>query len=96
MLPTTTVQLRSPEAFRSAMKAANLSTRTLAQRAGLSPSRIGQLMVDRDPSVASGSSAGLAVASAASIAAALDVEIRDLFEFPDGRELVRLGLIPAV
>lgn len=93
MLPTTTVQLRSADLFRAAMEKAGLSSRALAKRAGCSPSRIGQLMVDRDPSTPDGASAGLAVALAASIAAALDVEIRDLFEFPDGEQLVRLGLI---
>jgi transcriptional regulator with XRE-family HTH domain len=93
MLPTTTVQLRSPDAFRAAMTKAELSSRALAKRAGCSPSRIGQLMVDRDPSVAGGQSAGIGVGTAAAIAAALDVDLGDLFEFPDGAELVRLGLI---
>lgn len=93
MLPTTTVQLRSAETFKAAMLKAQLSTRTLAKRAGCSPSRIGQLMVDRDPSTPDGASAGIAVGLAAALAAALDVEIRDLFEFPDGEQLVRLGLI---
>lgn len=93
MLPTTTVQLRSGEKFRAAMKAANLSTRALAKAAGCSPSRIGQLMADRDPSTPDGGSAGLSIALAAAIAAELDVEVRDLFEFPDGDALVRLGLI---
>lgn len=93
MLPTTTVQLRSGDAFRAAMDKAGLSSRALAKRAGCSPSRIGQLMVDRDPSTPDGASAGLAVGLAAAIAAALDVDLPDLFEFPDGDQLVRLGLI---
>lgn len=93
MLPTTTLQLRSPEAFRAAMTKAEVTTRSLAARAGCSRSRIGQLMLDRDASIASGSSAGISVGTAAAIAAALDVDVSDLFEFPDGPELIRLGLI---
>lgn len=93
MLSTTTVQLRSAEKFRTAMTAAKLSTRTLAAEAGCSPSRIGQLMVDRDPSTAGGGSAGLSVSTASAIAAALNTEVRELFTFPDGADLVRLGLI---
>lgn len=93
MLPTTTVQLRSADTFKAAMDKAGLSSRALARRAGCSPSRIGQLMVNRDPSTPDGLSAGIAVGLAAALAAALDVDVRDLFEFPDGAELVRLGLI---
>jgi len=93
MLPTTTLQLRSADEFRAAMTKAGVTTRSLAKQAGCSPSRIGQLMLDRDPSISTGSSAGISVSTAAAIAAALEAEVRDLFHFPDGPELIRLGLI---
>jgi transcriptional regulator with XRE-family HTH domain len=85
VLATTTLQLRSPDKLRAAMEKAGSSTRVLAKAADCSPSRIGQLIQGKDTGV----SAGTAVA----IAAALAVETRDLFEFPDGDALIRLGLI---
>lgn len=88
MLPTTTVQLISPIKLREAAAAAGASTRSLAKAAGCSPSRIGQLIQGKDQ--------GVAVGTAVAIAAALNVEVKDLFEFRDGLALIRLGLIPNV
>lgn len=85
MLPTTTVQLRDPDTLRAAMEKAGSSTRLLAKAANCSPSRIGQLVQGKDT--------GVAVGTATALAAALNVEVRDLFEFPDGDALIRLGLI---
>jgi transcriptional regulator with XRE-family HTH domain len=85
VLPTTTLQLRSPGVLREAMDASSASTRSLAAAAACSPSRIGQLMQGKDVGVAAG--------TAVAIAAALNREVRDLFAFPDGDSLVRLGLI---
>lgn len=85
MLATTTLQLIDPDKLRSNMESSGSSTRSLAKAAGCSPSRIGQLMLGKD----SGVSAGTAVA----IAGALELEVRELFAFPDGDALVRLGLI---
>lgn len=85
MLSTTTLQLKDPDSLRSAMEKAGSSTRVLARAAECSPSRIGQLIQGKDTGVAAG--------TAVSIAGALNLEVRDLFEFPDGDALIRLGLI---
>lgn len=87
MPATTTVQLRDPSGsrLREAMAAAGKSTRTLAEPAGVSSTRIHQLSQGQDP--------GCALPVATAIVAALDVPIGDLFYFPDGPALIRLGLI---
>lgn len=90
MLPSTTVSLRdtSGAAFAAAMKKAKHSTRSLAKIAGCSPARIAQL--------AAGEYTATALILATAIAAALDVDVKDLFEFPDGEALINLGLIRAI
>lgn len=85
VLATTTVQLTSPDALRAALEKAGSSTRLLAKAADCSPSRIGQLIQGKDT--------GVSVGTAVAIASALQLEVRDLFEFPDGDALIRLGLI---
>lgn len=88
MLPTTLVQLRDPDALVAAMRKADVSIRTLAKRVDLSSARIGQMT--------SGTGTGMQVGKAVAIAAALDVDVVDLWHFPDGEALIRLGLIRAV
>lgn len=88
MLPTTSLALRDPQKLRDAMDRAGQSTRSLARVAGCSPSRIGQL--------ASGDFPATAATTAVAIATALDLDVTDLFSFPDGEALIRLGLIRGV
>lgn len=88
MLPTTLVQLRDPDALVAAMRKANVSIRLLAKRVELSSARIGQLT--------SGAGVGMQVGKAVAIAAALDVDAADLWHFPDGEALIRLGFIRGV
>ena len=88
MLPTTTVQLKSPDQLRAAMEKAGSSTRSLSKAAGCSPSRIGQLIQGKDTGVAAG--------TAVALSGALGLETSDLFEFPDGDALIRLGLIRGI
>lgn len=85
MEPTTTLKLRDPEVLRAKMKAAGTSTRKLAAAADSSPARIAQL--------AGGQYQSTSAETALAIAAALDVDVTDLFYFPDAETLVRLGLI---
>lgn len=85
MEPTTTLKLRSPEKLRACMDKQKSSVRKLAAAADSSPARIAQL--------ASGKYQSTAAETALKIAAALDVEVTDLFYFPDAEALVRLGLI---
>ena len=87
MLDTTTLALVSPEKLRAAMTKAEKSTRTLAADVGCSRARVQQLAAGQFPQT----SAAIAVA----LCAALDVDVKDLFYFPDGEALVRLGLIRA-
>lgn len=88
MLPTTSLSLKEPDRLRSAMEKAGKSTRRLAHDAGCSPARIAQL--------AAGDYPATAATTAVAIATALDVDVTDLFVFPDGEALIRLGLIRAV
>lgn len=85
MQTTTSVRLKSPDDLKARIAAAGSSLRKLATQVNLSPGRIGQLTTGRD--------LGVRVPEAVAIAAALDVNVRDLFEFPDGEMLVKLGLI---
>jgi lambda repressor-like predicted transcriptional regulator len=85
MLVTTSLTLRHPDRLRAAMDKAGKSTRGLAREAGLSPARIAQLAAGDYPAT----QANAAVA----IAAALELPVAALFEFPDGEALIRLGLI---
>lgn len=87
MLNTTTVRADAV-AIRAAMDAAGKSTRAVAREADCAPSRIAQLASGKDP--------GVAVATAVAIAAALDKNVNELFSFPDGETLIRLGLIRPV
>lgn len=88
MLPTTLVQLIDSEKLVAAMREAKLSTRSLAKRVGLSSARIGQLTAGTFP--------GMKVGEAAAIADAVGLDIADLWHFPDGEALIRLGLVRAV
>jgi transcriptional regulator with XRE-family HTH domain len=88
MLTTTTLMLIEHTKLREAMDAAGLSTRKLAAVSGCSPARVAQMAVGQFPSTSA--------ITAVAMAAALDVEVRDLFTFPDGETLVRLGLIRSV
>jgi transcriptional regulator with XRE-family HTH domain len=88
MLQTTMLVLRSGEELRKAMDAAGTSNRKLAAKAGIAPSRVGQLTSDENTSAS--------VAIATSIAAALDVDVAQLWSFPDGEALIALGLIREV
>jgi len=85
VLPTTTLALRTPDGLKKAMDKAGRSTRWLASAADCSPARIAQLATGQFPATAA--------STAVAIAAALEVDVVDLFEFPDGETLVRLGLI---
>lgn len=88
MLNTTTLALTDPEKLTEAMKAAGLSGRKLGALVGLAPSRIAQLADGHYPATKA--------TQAVAIAAALDVDVKDLFSFPDGEALIRLGLIRPV
>lgn len=88
MLSTTTLTVINSNRLRAAMDAAGQTTRSLAKVAGCSPARIAQLAVGQFPATSA--------ATAVAICSALDVEVRDLFAFPDGEALVRLGLIRSV
>lgn len=88
MLPTTSLSLRDPQKLRDAMDAAGKSTRSLARVAGCSPARIAQLAAGEYPATAA--------TTAVAISTALDVDVTDLFSFPDGEALIRLGLIRGV
>lgn len=88
MLPTTTLTVRDPAKLKEAIASAGLSTRSLAKQADCSPARIAQLAAGQYPATAAG--------TAVAIAAALQVPVTDLFSFPDGETLVRLGLIRSV
>ncbi len=94
MLTSTVLQLRSPEGFRAAMDTASLSVRKLSRLSGCSIARISQLSTGRDSKSASGEVGGVTVEVATKLSAALDRDVSDLFDFPDGPALVRLGLIP--
>ena len=85
MQSTTSVRLKSPAQLSELIKKRGSSLRKLAAGVGLSPGRIGQLTTGKD--------LGVRVTEAVAIAAALDVDVADLFEFPDGALLVKLGLI---
>lgn len=85
MLVTTSLTLSDPARLRAAMETAGKSTRGLAREAGLSASRVAQLAAGEYPAT----QANAAVA----IAAALELPVASLFEFPDGEALIRLGLI---
>lgn len=85
MLSTTTLALDDPDKLRSLMTSRGFTVRSLAKASGSSPARIGQLTTGRDQSIAAG--------TAVSIATALDVDVDQLFSFPDGEALVQLGLI---
>lgn len=87
MLNTTTVRV-DHEALRAAMDAAGKSTRRVALEAGCAASRVAQLASGKDP--------GVAVATAVAIATAVDKDVNQLFSFPDGETLIRLGLIRPV
>lgn len=88
MLPTTSLTLPDPQKLRDAMDAAGKSTRSLAKVAGCSPARIAQLAAGEYPATAA--------STAVAIATALDVDVTELFTFPDGEALIRLGLIRGV
>lgn len=88
MLPTTSLTLPDPQKLRDAMDRAGKSTRSLAAVARCSPARIAQLAAGEYPATAA--------TTAVAIATALDVDVTDLFTFPDGEALIRLGLIRGV
>lgn len=88
MLSTTTLALKDADKLAAAMKDKGMSTRKLAKAAGCSPSRVQQLAAGVEPAT----QAAFAVA----IATALDLDVTDLFSFPDGEALIRLGLIRTV
>lgn len=85
MQSTTILTLRKPDTLLATINAAGLTAPQAAKQAGLHPSRIYQLAQGHSPSVAA--------PAALALAAALDVDVRTLFTFLDGPELVRLGLI---
>lgn len=83
--PTTTLHLSDPDAFTARLRSQGFNIRSLAEAVEIHPSRVGQLCKGHKPDT----SAETAVA----LAAALDVDVAELFEFPDGPTLVALGLI---
>jgi predicted XRE-type DNA-binding protein len=87
MLATTFLALRDPSKVLPAITAAGLKPPAVAKQVGISVSRIYQLAKGQVPS--------LGAPAAVAFCAAVDVDVRTLFEFPDGPELVRLGLIDA-
>lgn len=88
MLSTTFLTLSDPGKLRTRMDEVGLSNRKLAAQVGFSPARIAQLTA--------GQYQEAAAEPALAIAAALDVDVTDLWTFPDGEALVRLGLIRSV
>ncbi len=87
MKSTTVVELRDPSALAAALAEAKLSPRKLAARIDVSSSRIHQLVTGQHQSIA--------VEKALAIAAELEREPAVLWTFPDGDQLIRLGLISA-
>lgn len=87
METTTRLALRNPDKLSAQITAAGLKPKHLATQTGLSVSRIYQLTQGHLPS--------LSAPAAIALAAALDIDVRELFTFPDGPELVQLGLIDA-
>lgn len=85
MLESTSLALRSPEAFKRALQASGKSIRDVARDANCSRARVGQLSNGVHPAAQA--------STAIAISAALDVDVRDLFSFPDGEALIQLGLI---
>lgn len=88
MLSTTFLTLTDPGKLRTLMDAHSLSNRKLAAQVDFSPARIAQLTA--------GVYQEAAAEQALKIAAALDVDVTELWSFPDGEALVRLGLIRSV
>lgn len=88
MLETTSLALRSPDKFMAALKASSKSIRQVAREAECSPARIAQLSHGTHPAAQA--------STAVAIASALEVPVSDLFSFPDGEALIRLGLIREV
>lgn len=85
MLKTTILKLSSPRKLTAAMEKSGKSTRRIADEARVARSRVAQLARGHVPSATA--------STAVALADALDVPVADLFEFPDGEALVRLGLI---
>lgn len=88
MLETTSLSLRSHERFMAALQASGKGIRGVAAEAGCSPARVAQLSHGVKPAAQA--------STAVAIASALEVDVTDLFEFPDGEALIRLGLIRCV
>lgn len=85
MLSNTFLSLKDPEKLRERIAERGLSIRRFAAQVNVSFGRIAQMT--------NGQNLSTSADSAVSIAAALDVDVADLFEFPDAQALVRLGLI---
>jgi transcriptional regulator with XRE-family HTH domain len=84
---STVLTLRSAEKLNETLKASGKTMRALAAETGMSRSRISQLTRYHFPQIG--------LDSAVQLSAALEVDVRTLFTFPDADRLVRLGLVDA-
>jgi transcriptional regulator with XRE-family HTH domain len=86
MQDTTVLKVKDPDALRLAIAAANRTQTDVAKEVGISRARLAQL-------VGGHPSSSTPVPTALAIAAAVDRDATDLFVFPDGENLQRLGFI---
>jgi DNA-binding Xre family transcriptional regulator len=85
MLSTTSLRLVSAPKLQEAIATYAGGYRKLSREVGISAARLTQLVQGHKPQVSA--------PTAVRLAAALDVEVRALFDFPDADDLVRLGLV---